>query len=191
MSENTVVTKKEPGIAQLVIILFAIAAITALLLGLVNMITAPVIAENARLKNEKAMAAVLAADSYEIVYEKAEGVEAPAGVDGNVIAINKAGDAGYVVQVECPGSFGGGLQAMVGVGADGTVTGVEIVKTAETSGLGANAGKDAFKGQFAGLTSAAVTKDGGTITAITGATITSRAVCAGVNSAIAAAASMG
>ena len=64
MSENTVVTKKEPGIAQLVIILFAISAITALLLGLVNMVTAPVIAENARIKNEKAMAAVLPAEAY-------------------------------------------------------------------------------------------------------------------------------
>lgn len=184
MSENVAVIKKEPGTPQLVIILFAIAAITALLLGLVNMVTAPVIANNAAEKNAKAMAAVLEADSY----TKMEYT----GDDANIIAINKAGDVGYVVQVECPNSFGGGLQAMVGVANDGTVTGVEIVKTAETSGLGANAGKDAFKGQFAGLTgTAAVTKDGGTIVPITGATITSRAVCAGVNSAVAAAASMG
>ena len=183
MSENTAVTKKEPGIAQLVIILFAISAITALLLGMVNMITAPVIAENARVKNEKAMAAVLPADSYKAVEYK--------GGDAAVLAVYEAVGAGYVVQVECPGSFGGGLQAMVGVDANGAVTGVEIVKTAETSGLGANAGKDAFKGQFAGLTTASVTKDGGSIVPITGATITSRAVCAGVNIAIAAAASMG
>ena len=184
MSENTAVTKKEPGIAQLVIILFAIAAITALLLGLVNMVTAPVIAENARIKNEKAMAAVLPAEAYNPVEYT--------GSDANILAVYEAAGAGYVVQVECPGSFGGGLQAMVGVAADGTVTGVEIVKTAETSGLGANAGKDAFKGQFAGLdVTAGVTKDGGTIVPITGATITSRAVCAGVNSAVAAAASMG
>ena len=183
MSENTAVTKKEPGIAQLVIILFAISAITALLLGLVNMVTAPVIAENARVKNEKAMAAVLPASGYTLVEYT--------GGDANVLAMYEADGAGYVVQVECPGSFGGGLQAMVGVDATGTVTGVEIVKTAETSGLGANAGKDAFKGQFAGLTTASVTKDGGSIVPITGATITSRAVCAGVNIAIAAAASMG
>lgn len=184
MSENTAVTKKEPGMAQLVVILFAISAITALLLGLVNMVTAPVIAANAQEKNNKAMAAVLAADTYEQVDY--------AGGDANVMAIYKAGDAGFVVQVSCPGSFGGGLQAMVGVDNDGTVTGVEIVKTAETSGLGANAGKPAFKGQFAGVTgTAGVTKDGGSIVPITGATITSRAVCAGVNSAVAAAASMG
>jgi len=96
------------------------------------------------------------------------------------------------VEVAPPGSFSGTLTIMVGVANDGTVTGVEITKTAETSGLGANAGKPQFKDQFAGLTgTAAVTKDGGTINAITGATITSRAVCAGVNSAVAAAASVG
>ncbi len=184
MSENAVVTKKEPGTPQLIIILCAIAAITALLLGLVNMVTGPVIAANAKAKNDQAMAAVLPADSYtQVEY---------AGGDANVLAVYEAAGAGYVVQVECPGSFNGGLQAMVGVDANGTVTGVEIVKTGETSGLGANAGKEAFKGQFDGFSgTAAVTKDGGTINAITGATITSRAVCAGVNSAVAAAASMG
>ena len=185
MSENTVVTKKEPGIAQLVIILCAIAAVTALLLGLVNMVTGPVIAANAEKKNAEAMNAVLPASGYtEVAYT---------GSDVNVMKMYEANDgAGYVVQVECPGSFSGGLQAMVGVNADGSVSGVEIVKHAETSGLGANATKPAFKDQFAGLTgTAAVTKDGGTIDALTGATITSRAVCAGVNSAIAAAASMG
>ena len=184
MSENTVVTKKEPGIVQLVIILFAISAITALLLGLVNMVTAPVIAENARIKNEKAMNAVLPASGYtEVAYT---------GDDANVMKVYEANDgAGYVVQVECPGSFGGGLQAMVGVNADGSVSGVEIVKTAETSGLGANAGKDAFKGQFAGLSGTiAVTKDGGTIDALSGATITSRAVANGVNAALACAAKL-
>lgn len=185
MSETKAVeTKKEPGMAQLVIILFAISAITALLLGLVNMITTPAILANAKAKNEKAMADVLPADGYEQVEY--------VGDDANVKAVYKAGDAGYVVQVECPGSFGGGLEAMVGVDAEGTVTGVEIVKTAETSGLGANAGKPAFKDQFKGLTgTAAVAKDGGSVDAITGATITSRAVCNGVNSAVAAAASMG
>lgn len=185
MSETKAVeTKKEPGMAQLVIILFAISAITALLLGLVNMITAPVIAANAEAKNAAAMAAVLPADSYEEV--------AYTGDDTTVGKIYKAGDAGYVVQVSPSGSFSGTLTIMVGVDTTGTVTGVEIVKTGETSGLGANAGKPAFKDQFAGLNgTAAVTKDGGTINAITGATITSRAVSNGVNSAVAAAASMG
>ena len=44
-------------------------------------------------------------------------------------SINKAGDAGYVVEVAPPGSFSGTLTIMVGVANDGTVTGVEITKT--------------------------------------------------------------
>lgn len=184
MSEaKTAETKKEPGMLRLVLILCVISALTALLLGIVNMVTTPAILANEKAKNERAMAAVLPADSYtEVEYT---------GDDTTVNKVYKAGDAGYVVQVSPGGSFSGTLSIMVGVDTAGTVTGVEIVKTAETSGLGANAGKDAFKGQFVGKSgTVAVTKDGGSIDSITGATITSRSVCAGVNSAIAAAASM-
>lgn len=68
MSENTaVVTKKEPGMASLVIVLFAISAITALVLGLVNMVTAPQIAINTQKKTDEAKAAVLASEVYEDV----------------------------------------------------------------------------------------------------------------------------
>lgn len=80
---------------------------------------------------------------------------------------------------------------MVGVGSDGSVLGISIIKQAETAGLGAvcadktSAGEE-FRGQFAGNSgSVSVTKDGGSIDAITGATITSRAVCSGVNAALA------
>ncbi len=185
MSETKAVeTKKEPGMARLVLVLFAISAITALLLGLVNMITAPAIAANEKAKKDAAMAAVLPADGYtQVEYT---------GGDTAVGGVYKAGDAGYVVEVACSGSFSGTLTIMVGVDNEGTVTGVEIVKTAETSGLGANASKPVFKDQFKGLTgTAAVTKDGGTIAAITGATITSRSVANGVNTAVAAVASLG
>ena len=81
---------------------------------------------------------------------------------------------------------------MVGVDAQGACSGISIVSTSETSGLGANASRPAFKDQFIGKTGEVhVTKDGGEIDAITGATITSRGVCEAVTSAIAAAASMG
>ncbi len=43
-----------------------------------------------------------------------------------------------------------------------------------------------FRGQFAGNNcSVSVNKDGGSLDAISGATITSRAVCSGVNAALA------
>ena len=50
----------------------------------------------------------------------------------------------------------------------------------------------AFRGQFAGLSgSVSVSKDGGQVDALTGATITSRAVCTGVNAALNAVAKLG
>lgn len=137
MSENTaVVTKKEPGMASLVIVLFAISAITALVLGLVNMVTAPQIAINTQKKTDEAKAAVLASEVYEDV--------AYAGADTTIKNIWKAGDAGYVVEVT-PSGFGGNLDVMVGVDNDGVCTGVSIVSHAETSGLGANATKEAWQ----------------------------------------------
>ena len=182
MSDTVVVKKKEAGPVQLVVTLFLISAICAVLLGLVNNITAGPIAAANEAATNAAMQAVLPADSYEQVEYT--------GGNALVTAVYKAGDAGYVVQV-APSGFGGNLDVMVGVGADGTCSGVSIISHAETSGLGANATKEDFRSQFVGKSNVAVTKDGGDIAALTGATITSRAVCDGVNAAIEAAASVG
>lgn len=182
MSDSVIVKKKEAGPAQLVITLFAISAICAVLLGLVNNITMEPIAAANEAATQAAMEAVLPADAYDPVEYT--------GGDPLVTAVYSAGDAGYVVQV-APSGFGGNLDVMVGVNADGTCSGVSIISHSETSGLGANATKEDFRSQFVGKSNVAVTKDGGDIAALTGATITSRAVCDGVNAAIAAAASVG
>lgn len=182
MSDSVVMKKKEAGPVQLVVTLFAISAICAVLLGLVNNITMGPIEVATQAKTEAAMEAVLPSDSYEEVEYT--------GGDPLVTAVYKAGDVGYVVQV-APSGFGGVLDVMVGVNADGTCSGVSIISHSETSGLGANATKEDFRSQFVGKSNVAVTKDGGDIAALTGATITSRAVCDGVNAAIAAAASVG
>ena len=91
-----------------------------------------------------------------------------------------------------PAGFGGAIDMVVGIDAEGRVTGVAIVSMTETSGLGDNARKESFRSQFVGLSgSAALTKDGGSVDALTGATITSRAVADGVTQALAAAAAAG
>ena len=182
MSDTVVMKKKEAGPAQLVISLFAISAICAVLLGLVNSITMGPIEVATQAKTEAAMEAVLPADAYEPVEYT--------GGDPLVTAVYKAGDAGYVVQV-APSGFSGVLDVMVGVNADGTCSGVSIISHSETSGLGANATKEDFRNQFVGKSNVAVTKDGGEIAALTGATITSRAVCDGVNAAITAVGTLG
>ena len=77
------------------------------------------------------------------------------------------------------------------VDKDGKVTGVNILSHSETAGLGANAVKESFRDQFVGLVKGiTVSKDKpgeNSIDALTGATVTSRAVTKAVNAAIEAA----
>lgn len=187
--EKTEKKSSPNSMVKLTVTLGAICAACALVLGVVYTVTGPAIAANEKAKTEAAMAAVLPAESYTEVYNKET---AEVRLDATINAINAAGDKGYVVEVSPAGSFSGTLTIMVGVDAEGTVTGVEIVKHAETSGLGANATKPDFKARFEGKTgTVAVTKDGGEIVPITGATITSRAVCSGVTTAIQAVESLG
>ncbi|GHV45359.1 electron transport complex subunit G [Spirochaetia bacterium] len=78
------------------------------------------------------------------------------------------------------------LEALVGIGSDGKIVGVRVLKDTDTPGLGAKAALPAFYGQFAGMAADGnikVTKDGGAVEAITAATITSRAVSLLVNTA--------
>ena len=78
--------------------------------------------------------------------------------------------------------YGGTVGVMVGIGADGKITGIEILSHSETPGLGANSTKPAFKNRFVrqipagGSPSASTSDDGENVQAITAATITSKAV---------------
>ncbi len=87
---------------------------------------------------------------------------------------------------------------MVGVDKAGNILGISIISHTETAGLGdvaaakTSAG-EAFRGQFVGNSgSVGTAKRGtGTLDAITGATITSEAVCVGVNAALNCVANLG
>ena len=185
MSESK---KKTPSIGHLVLVLFLISAIAALALGYVNSITANKIVAINKANEEAAMAQVLPASNFaEVQYT---------GDDATIQAVYKADDAGYVVKV-APVGFGGPITMMVGIKSDGTVSGISITNMSETSGLGTNAKKPYFKDQYSDTSKMEsdghfkVNKDGGKIVALTGSTITSRAVTRGVNSALDAAKSMG
>lgn len=162
---------------KLGVTLFLICAVTACLLGLVNGITADKIIELNTQKTANAMNAVLPADSYEQL-----------DFSGGVVmkayrAVSGGETAGFVFEV-APSGFGGTIDMVVGVGSDGTVMGVEIVKMSETAGLGAKASNPEFLDQFTGKGGGLVVKKD--IDALTGATITSKAVTEGVNAAVAA-----
>lgn len=176
--------KKEPGLASLVIVLALICLVVAALLGLVNQVTAPAIKANTEKTIQESLKLVLPADSYTEVEYTGGDVTLETGTAVPVLAVYQAGEDGYVVETNSPNGFGGALDMMAGINSAGEVTGIAIITHSETSGLGSKATDPAWQEQFKGATElVSVTKDGGTINAITGSTITSRAVCDGVNAA--------
>jgi electron transport complex protein RnfG len=85
--------------------------------------------------------------------------------------------------------YGGDVGLMVGIDTkDNKIIGVGVTTHAETPGMGAKAQTDpSFAAQFRELPldeQVNVTGDGGSINAISGATITSRAVCSATNDAL-------
>ena len=176
--------KKPESMARLVIVLFVVTAVVALLLGMVDFITRDKIAANIKAKTDAAMSAVLTADEY----VKLDSFTDNSGLVNSVYAAKNSDGTfvGYVSEVS-PSGFGGAINMVVGVDAYGNVSGISIVKMSETSGLGANASNTSFREQYVGKTGTlAVDTDGGEIVALTGATVTSRAVTDGVNAVLAA-----
>ena len=168
--------------------LLLITAIVAACLAGVNAVTEPIIEELNAAKTQEAIMAVL-----------------PGGFDSEIADFTDAtglvskvyqGAEGYAVEVG-PSGFDNTITMMVGIDNEGKVLGISIVSHTETAGLGAVAAAGtpagvSFRDQFVGASgSVSVTKDGGEMDAITGATITSRAICVGVNAALSCVAGLG
>ncbi len=178
------------------IILTLITVISGVGLGLVYEITKDPIAQAQEAAKKEAWQAVFPdtdINSFEAVSvdEKAakDAVKA-VGANATVDEVCKAGEDGYVVTTTDKEGYGGDIQITVGITADGTVNGISILSISETAGLGMKAKEPAFYSQYEGKQAEkfAVSKDGGEgepIDAISGATITTRAVTGAVNVALA------
>lgn len=180
-------------ILKLGLTLFLVTLIAAVVLAFTNQMTNPVIMEQRAIKEEKAKKDVFpSADSFE---EVSEGFKDTIVVSGNIsVPINSVfkclaggAEAGYIIKT-LPKGYGGEVEVLVGVDLDGNTTGVRIGTHQETPGLGAKATDAEFYVQYDGKIAAetSVTKqvpNDTEIQAITGATITSRAVTNGVNAA--------
>ena len=103
------------------------------------------------------------------------------GEDTNIVAVYK-GETGYVVATQTYG-YAGNIAMLVGVCNEGNVTGLQVRDMEETYGLGAEALSDwEFLAQF--LRTEGDAEVGTNIDAITGATVTSKAIARSVNSAV-------
>ena len=192
--------KQKNEVVQLGGIRCAITLVVALALGAVNAVTAGPIAEQNAQKIKDSLENVMpGAESEQIDVPEGTTVttETKNATSVTILSAYKmtkdGADAGYCVEVG-PTGFGGAVDTMVGIDSDGKVTGISVISaSSETPGLGARSTEPEFQAQFAGQvgTEVAVAKDGGSIDALTGATITSRAVSEGVVAAAQFAAEQG
>lgn len=167
-------------IIKTAISLFLICAVATGILAFVNSVTDPIITVNNEKTADEARLQVLS-EAEEFSQKEADGKAYYIGLkDGETV--------GYVFTTSAAG-YGGTIEVMTGIKADGTVSGISILSINETPGLGMNAKKSSFLSQFSGDTGSfsviknAEPKDN-EILAITSATITSKAVTNAVNEAL-------
>ena len=176
--------------------LFIITAVTTLCLALVNSMTAGVIKANAEKAQLEAQKEVLPA-ALEFKKTEASEKNIPEGTKNGVrieslnVGIANGNGVGYIATMISNAGYGGDIKVMVGIDSDGSVTKVKILQSSETAGLGQNASKPEFINQFNGksgglsvVKNKAADGENGEIAAISGATVTSRAVKSCVNAAL-------
>ena len=175
--------KKESTLTNMLIALMVITIVSGGVLGFIYGLTKPAIDKVEENKNIKAINEVLKTD-VAIATTEAKVIED--------LTYNLAYDAngnfiGAAVKTYSMNGFGGKIELMVGMLANGVINKVSVLSQAETPGLGANMVNDKFKGQFDGKDPKnfilKVKKDGGDVDAITAATISSRAVSEAIQKA--------
>jgi Na+-translocating ferredoxin:NAD+ oxidoreductase subunit G len=176
-------------ILRMVVVLTLISGCSAAALTLADKQLQPQIVKTTDLKiRGPALEKLFGKPAQEVLANKAkvtvEGAEIP-------IFYLKVGDQVTNLAVEAigKGGFGGDLTLMIGVDlVNNQLTGLEVVNHSETPGVGARIEEESFRRQWHGLpldTPAALTKDGGEVDAISGASFTSRAAIAGTNDVLA------
>lgn len=188
------------------LVLTLITLIAGCALGVVYEVTKEPIAEASEKAKQEAYKEVFeTADSFvdleNFDADKANDIIGEKGyTDGTVTTCEvvncvKAVDAsnnllGYVVTMKSKAGYGGDLVFSMGITKDGILNGYSITEINETPGLGMKAQDDKFKDQFKGIkaTTLEVSKNGGgeenTIQAISGATITSKAITYAVDAGL-------
>ena len=179
---------------RLIIALTVVCIVSALCLSMVNGMTRGLIEEQDRQARLRAVRTVLPAfdnnPTSDTQILKVE-TDSQGNFEQILLYIGKkdGGPSGVAFEVVGEG-YGGMISMMLGIDVNGYISGVHVLKHAETPGLGAKIEEITFRGAFRGKSLAssklvrkhlAVKKDGGDIDAITGATISSRGVTAAVS----------
>lgn len=181
---------------SLVLGLFAV--VTVGLVAITQLGTAQRIAESERAAKNRALNQLLPAGSYDnhpqdhmhLLHDPLLGNK---GASPAYLATLQGKPSAVILQVTAPDGYSGSIQLLVGVLADGSLTGVRAIHHRETPGLGdkIDPAKSAWILAFAGKSLLnladedwAVKKDGGQFDQFAGATITPRAVVKAVHKAL-------
>lgn len=163
------------GSLRMILVLGLIAALAAGALAAVNAWTAPIIEENTDLRLQNTLSSVLEAEEFELQ----EGTELTlwhAYSEGELV--------GYVVRLLAAGYDPSGIDLLVGIDLEGTVSGVYIFGHSETPGLGDKIGQTSFLQQFEDLGLGDDIARGEDVDGISGATSSSNGVIFGVRQAV-------
>lgn len=184
--------KLESTITNMVFVLVGVALITGGILAYVNHVTEGPVKAQA----EKALADGIKTvmGGGELTVTKTDTVKQNINGKEVVFVLHQTEDSqhnylGAAVE-STTGGFGGDVKVLVGFNAEGAVLGYTILQHAETPGLGAKAdqwfqkgGKGDIIGKNPATDNLTVSKDGGSVDAITASTITSRAFLLAINQA--------
>lgn len=171
--------------------LFIIAMVAALALAATNMITKGPIEQQALETATAARQQVMPADDFQKVdVDKLIGDDAGMASVKDIYLAKKGGETvGATVELAAKG-YGGDIILTVGVNMDGSVNGMTVNSHSETASLGSRVTEEGFQAQFPGKDATqpvGVGSGDNDISAISGATISSRAVAEGVTTACKAA----
>jgi len=195
-TDNKKIVLDPKMIIRLALLLFIISAIAAAALAMTNYVTKDIIAAEKEKENVQARQQVLAeADTFKAVDNYAEVAQKADPDNASIVAEVYAGYkgtelVGYTVKTT-PKGYGGEVEVLTGIAKDGKTTGITILSQSETAGLGARCMEPAFQAEFKGkntqkelsVVKNSVSSDN-QVQAITGATITSKAVTKGVNTSM-------
>ncbi|GAA6528509.1 MAG: RnfABCDGE type electron transport complex subunit G [Prevotella sp.] len=182
--------KIKSSLKNMVLVLVGVCIVIGCLLAFANQITKGPVARKSQKLLQAGIMTVMGGNcqvaSTDTVRQNMEGKEL-----SFVIHNTTRNGEPYGAAVEAQSnSFGGPLKVLVGFDTKGKILGYTVLKTSDTPGLGAKAGqwfqkgaKGDIIGKTPGSSGLSVSKDGGTVDAITASTITSRAFLKAVNEA--------
>lgn len=160
---------------KLGVILMIYSAIAGVVLGYVYSKAKPEIEKQKELERKSAL--------FEVLPPGVVTIKDTILSDGTPITVGYADSlmtdiVGYAIVAEDIG-FSGKIRTLVGIRTDFSINAIKVIEQSETPGLGTKAQTDSlWRRQFVGKTVSelVIDKDGGQIQAITGSTITTRAV---------------